>query len=90
MAFKRIIIKKLTMGDYFYPLARGPWLKSILLPSPSDQHPGGQYTGESLSKMNNSMNILYTPKLLLMVSIGTRRSGLMKKPDTKDVMTLSL
>jgi hypothetical protein len=45
------------MGDYFYSLARCPWLKSLIFPSsPSAQLPGGEYTGESLSKMNNSTN----------------------------------
>jgi hypothetical protein len=53
IAFKGTIIKKLTMGDFFYPLAR-----SLLLSSPSDRLSGGEYTGESLSKMNNSTNIL--------------------------------
>ncbi len=48
------------MGDFFY----------ILLSRLSDRLPGGEYTGESLSKMNNSMNILETPKLLLMVLLG--------------------
>jgi hypothetical protein len=68
------------MGDFF----------CILLSSLSDRLPGGEYTAESFSKMNKSMNILETPKLLLMVSIRTRRSGLMKKPETKNVLTLSL
>ncbi len=46
---------------------------------PSDRLPSGEYIRESLSKMNNSTNIVLTPKLLLVVSIKTRRSGLMKK-----------
>jgi hypothetical protein len=80
------------MGDFFYPLARGPWLKSFLLSSPSDRLPGGEYTGELILKMNNSTNISCTPVLLLMVATRTRRSGLMKKTRHKkfhDTITLN-
>ncbi len=70
---------KASMVEYFYPLARGPWLKSFFLSSSSDRFPRGEYIGESLSKMKNSTCILYTPKLLLMVSRRTRRSGLIKR-----------
>jgi hypothetical protein len=48
---------KINMGEYFYLLARGPWLKILIISSPSDRLPGGEFTGASLSKMNNSMNI---------------------------------
>jgi hypothetical protein len=76
-------LKKWTTGDYFHPLARGPWLESSLLSSPSDRLPSGEYTGESLSKTSNSSNILYTPKLLVRMFIRARRSGLMKKQATR-------
>jgi hypothetical protein len=68
-------LKRLTMRDYFYQLARGPWLKILLCSSSLDRLPGGQYTRVSLSKMNNSKNILYITKLIFLVSITTRRSG---------------
>ncbi len=40
---------------------------------------GGEYSGESLSNTKNHTNILYTTKLLLMVSIRIMGSGFMEK-----------
>ncbi len=80
------------MGDYYYSLVRGLSFKILLTPRFSVRLPGSEYTGESILKSNNSTNILSNLKLLLTVSVGTRRSGLRQKTRHKkshDTITLN-
>jgi hypothetical protein len=65
-------LKKFNMGDYVYPLEKGLRLKSLFIQALSDRFQSGEYMEESLANTNNSTNILYTPKLLYIVSIGNR------------------
>ncbi len=80
--------------ELILPIGKRPMVEKFTYLKPFRSTPrwwSGGYTGESPSKTNNSTIILHTPKLLFMASIGTRRSGLMKKKtDTKNVMTPSL
>ncbi len=88
-----IWFKKLTMSDYLHPLARGPWLKSYLLSSPSDWLPGGGYTMESLSKMNKSTNAVFYKhqNYFSLCLLGPGGVIWWEKPDTKNfIMTLLL
>jgi hypothetical protein len=65
MAFKGTIIKKMTIGDYFYPFGKWPMVEKFTSLKGFRSLPGGEFTGESISKMNNSTYILYTLKLLM-------------------------
>jgi hypothetical protein len=64
--------------------------KIALLPKDSNQLPGGFITGESITDTNNSTNIRKNLKLFLCIPIGTRSSCMIKKPETKNLVTLSL
>ncbi len=74
-------LKKSTMGEYFYPLARGPWgwkvyfsyCKLFRLTIRWWIHRGVTFKDEQLHEY------FINTELLLMVSIRTRSSCLMKK-----------
>jgi hypothetical protein len=75
MAFKGTTIKKVNYGRLLLPVGKRSMVENFTCSSSLDQLPGGQYTRVSLSKVNNSTNILYITKLVFLVSIRTRRSG---------------
>jgi hypothetical protein len=52
--------------------------------------PGCEYTRELITNSNNSSHILKKSKSFLGVSNGTRRRCLMKKPVSKNLVTLFL
>ncbi len=52
--------------------------------------PGGEYTGKSITNTNNSTNIRLDSKSSPGMYKGTRKSCLMKKPESKNLVTLSL
>jgi hypothetical protein len=56
----------------------------------SNRLPGVFIARESITNTNNSTNIRQNSKSFLCLSIGTRRSCLMKKPDMKNLVTLFL
>jgi hypothetical protein len=51
------------------------------------QLPGDEYTGLSITNSNKSLNLRKNLKSFLGVSNGTRRRFLMKKPESKNLVT---
>ncbi len=87
---KGSIILKIVCRLLYLP--RDMWFMFAKTAEPKDSNrlPSVFIAGESITNTNNTTNIQKNSKSFLGMPIGTRRSCLMKKMDTKNLVTLFL